>query len=103
MFGKFKKQQLVLMFLGTALAAVLLFIPKPELIKYESANMVSEGVYWDGLGSSGMLFDANASFVKIDKDTNHLHICYGAKETSNCQQYRIIENQGLAGAISRIF
>lgn len=96
--------QLMLLAAGVLAVVLVLFIPKPELIKYQSANIISEGIYWKGLGSgSGMLFDANASFVKIDEQSNRLHICYGKNETSNCQQYQIIENYGFAGAIGSFF
>ncbi|MBE1298693.1 MAG: hypothetical protein GJ680_02115 [Alteromonadaceae bacterium] len=85
------------------LVALILFIPKPQRIKYEYANMVSESTYWDGLGGSGVLFDAKASFVRLDKDTNHLHVCHSVTDTSNCLKYRVIENKGFTGYLLSFF
>ena len=88
--------------LTAAVIAMLVFIaiPKPQLLQYENANIVSEAIYWDGFGSSGILSDANASFVKLDTDTNHLHICYGTPSNiSNCQIYNVIHNKGFVGAL----
>lgn len=82
--------------------AVATFIatPKPQLLQYEKANIVSEAVYWEGFGSSGTLSDANASFVKLDKDTEHLHICYGTpSDISNCQIYKVVRNKGFVAAL----
>ena len=88
--------------LTIAVLAIVVFIatPKPQLLQYENANLVSEAIYWDGFGHSGILSDANASFVKFDTDTNHLHICYGTpSHLSNCQIYNVIRNKGFVGAL----
>lgn len=77
----------------------LVIFPKPQLLKYESASIVSEAVYWDSFGSSGVLSDANADFVKYDRETQHLHICYGKSEQSNCQDYQVVENKGMFAAL----
>ncbi len=84
---------------GILVVLALVFFPKPQRITYEYANLVSEGTYWDGLWGSGVLFDAKASFVRLDKDTNHLHVCYTVKEDNNCLRYRVIENKGFLGYI----
>lgn len=100
------KRKYIVMGIGGLLGLVLLLVPKPELIRYKSANIVSEAVYWDGLGRSGMLSDAHANFVKLDYETNHLHICYGIENenpdlnSSSCQVYKVIENRGFSGAIA---
>lgn len=98
----------VLIGIGVVLSIAFMVIPKPELIRYKSANIVSEAIYWDGLGRSGTLSDADASFIKLDYETNHLHICYGLDENeyeinpSSCQEYNVIENRGFSGAISKM-
>lgn len=81
--------------------AILLF-PKPQQITYEYANIVSEGTYWDGLIGSGMLFDSSASFVRLDDDTNHLHVCF-SKANDNCLRYKVLENRGFGGYIASWF
>lgn len=88
--------------LGILALCVVAFIviPKPQHLVYKRAKVVSEGLYWDGFGKSGVLLDANASFVRYDTDTDHLHICYntgGDKDV--CQQYTVIENKGLFSAV----
>ncbi len=88
---------------GSILLLGFVLVPKPQLIKYKSASIISEAIYWDGFGSSGMLSDANASFVKLDNQTSHLHICYGlGEEKSNCQEYKVLENRGFSGAIGHL-
>ena len=85
--------------------SLLLFftlVPMPQLVTYERSNVVSKGVYWRGLGESGMLLDANASFVKIDPDTQYLHVCYEFENGDSCQQYRVIETQGLVAVIRHL-
>lgn len=90
------------------LAAVCLFMlaivifPKPQRITYEYASMVSEGTYWDGLFGSGVLFDSNAKFVRLDEDTDHLHVCFNP-ENDNCLRYKVIENKGFVGYIASFF
>ena len=80
--------------------AVFIATPKPQLLQNEKANIVSEAVYWEGFGTSGTLSDANASFVKLDKDTDHLHICYGTpSDISNCQIYKVVRNKGFVAAL----
>lgn len=79
-------------------ALVAVFTPKPQLLKYGSANIVSEAIYWDSFGASGVLSDANADFVKYDRETQHLHICYGKNTQANCQDYQVIENKGMLAA-----
>ena len=81
------------------LVVAIVVVPKPLLLKYKSANIVSETIYWDSFGSSGMLSDANADFVKYDRETQHLHICYGKNTQSNCQDYQVIENKGMFAAL----
>ncbi|MCY7297037.1 hypothetical protein [Alteromonas sp. a30] len=85
--------------LAIVILAIVLVVPMPQLLKYKSANIVSEAIYWDTFGQSGILSDAQADFVKYDRDTQHLHICYGKKEQTNCQDYRVIENKGVIAAL----
>lgn len=94
------KLKIQLIAVGSILLLGFISVPKPQLIKYKSASIVSEAIYWDGFGASGMLSDADASFIKLDKETSHLHICYGlGEEKSNCQEYKVLENRGFSGAI----
>lgn len=86
---------------GIVLLLLLLF-PKPQLIRYEYANMVSESIYWDGLYGPAQLLDSNAKFVSLDEDTDHLHVCFN-KENDNCLRYKIIENKGFGGYLTTIF
>lgn len=83
------------------LALVVLF-PKPQRITYEYANMVSKGTYWDGLFGPGMLLDSNAKFVRLDEDTEHLHVCY-SQENDNCLRYKVIDNSGFSGYVASWF
>lgn len=84
---------------SAALLLVLVIIfPKPQRITYEYANMVSTGTYWDGLFGPGMLLDSNAKFVRLDEDTEHLHVCY-SQENDNCLRYKVIDNTGFGGYI----
>lgn len=88
-----------------AVVALLAFTPKPELIHYKSANLVSEAIYWDGFGQSGMLSDAKAAYIKLDYQTNHLHICHDTDSDTGrryCQEFVVIKNEGLAGAIAHL-
>ncbi|GAA0353114.1 hypothetical protein GCM10009092_16820 [Bowmanella denitrificans] len=95
-----------LTFISVTLCILLLLaatlIPMPQLITYERANIVSKSIYWQGFGESGQLLDANASFVKIDKDTNNLHVCHRFERGDTCQQYRVIETQGLTAVIRHL-
>ncbi|GGD66494.1 hypothetical protein [Lacimicrobium alkaliphilum] len=92
---------LLLLFLMMLLAGVV-FVPMPELVTYERANVISKGVYWRGFGESGQLLDARASFVKVDEDTGYLFVCHDMPSVNACQQYRIIERQGPIAALSHI-
>lgn len=82
------------------LVSIAIVLPKPQLLRYEKANIVSEAVYWEGFGASGVLSDADASFVTLDSDTDHLHICYGTpSDIRNCQIYQVVENKGFISAL----
>ena len=84
------------------LAAVIM-IPKPQLISYQAADQISQGVYWPGITSSGRFLDSNADFVKIDATTNNLHLCYRFEQGDSCQQYEIIQSHGLFETIIFMF
>lgn len=86
---------------GVLLLLIIMF-PKPQRITYEYANMVSQGTYWDGLFGPGILFDSNAKFVRLDEDTEHLHVCFN-QENDNCLRYKVIENEGFGGYIASMF
>ncbi|MBN7822055.1 hypothetical protein KJY73_15370 [Bowmanella sp. Y26] len=77
-------------------------IPMPQLITYERSNIVSKGIYWRGFGEAGQLLDAHASFVKVDKATNNLHVCHRFEHGEMCQHYRVIETQGLSAVIRHL-
>jgi hypothetical protein len=94
--------KVILLLTMVALLITAVLIPMPELVTYERANVVSKGVYWRGLGESGKLLDARASFVKIDEDTGYLFVCHDMPSMNACQQYRIIERQGPIAALSHL-
>lgn len=84
------------------IVGVWVFIPFPRLITYERSNVVSTGVYWRGFGESGQLLDAQASYVKIDDDTDHLHVCYKFENLDSCQQYQILQSKGLLSVVMHL-
>lgn len=88
---------------GFALLIVLILFPKPQQITYRYGNLITESTYWDGLGGSGVLFDARADFVKLDEDTNNLNICYSLKDEGSCITYKVLENKGFMGYIGSWF
>lgn len=94
--------KVILLIALIVLLVTAVFIPMPELVTYERANVVSKGVYWRGLGESGKLLDAKASFVKIDEDTGYLFVCHDLSSMNTCQQYRVIERQGPVVALSHL-
>ncbi|MCC2605456.1 hypothetical protein [Planctobacterium marinum] len=94
-------RQVKLIVAGIILFLLVIF-PKPQRITYEYANMVTVGTYWDGLFGPGVLFDSNAKFVRLDEDTEHLHVCF-ARENDNCLRYKVIKNTGFGGYISSWF
>lgn len=85
---------------GGAILAMLIIVPKPQQITYRYGNMITESTYWDGLDGSGMLFDARADFVKLDKDTNNLNVCYSLKDEGSCITYEVVENKGFMGFLT---
>ena len=54
----------------------LAVVPLPKLVTYKHAGGVSSSVYWRGFGEFGQLLDSNAEFVKLDHQTQDLHICH---------------------------
>lgn len=94
--------KVILLLTMILLLMVAVIVPLPELVTYERANVVSKGVYWRGLGESGRLLDARASFVKIDEDTGYLFVCHDMPSMHACQQYRIIERQGPIAVLSHL-
>ncbi|XOV81199.1 MAG: hypothetical protein ACFHVJ_09675 [Aestuariibacter sp.] len=88
---------------GVIVLVVAIVFPKPQQITYRYGNLITESTYWDGLGGSGMLFDARADFVKLDEDTQNLNICYSLKDEGSCITYQVIENKGFMGFISSWF
>lgn len=90
--------------LKTIAAAIVFFLllifPKPQQITYRYGNLITESTYWNGLGGSGVLFDAQAEFVKLDTATDNLHVCYSLKDEGSCITYRVIENKGFMGFLT---
>jgi hypothetical protein len=98
-----KDKQTLQMLAAVVILAVAIIIPKPQQITYRYGNMLTESTYWDGLGGSGVLFDARAEFVKFDEDTQHLNVCYSLKDEGSCITYQVIENKGFMGFLGSWF
>ena len=76
------------------------FVTSPMVIHYDSGEVETRSVYYTGLDGNGHLLDANASFARIDEQTNRLHICLEAGLRENCQSYAIIRTEGILGVIA---
>lgn len=85
-----------------ALALVVILFPKPQQIIYKYGNLTAESTYWDGLGGSGKLFDAQAEFVKLDEDTGYLNVCYSLQDEGSCVKYQVLENKGFFGYLGTL-
>lgn len=82
---------------GLILIAAL--FPKPSLITYEKAGIQSRSVYWQGFKEYGKLSDSKANYVKRDSDSPYLHVCYEPDDSSSCQRFTIIKEEGLVAVI----
>ena len=82
--------------------AVILIIPKPQLLTYEKLGLVTQSVYWPGLfGHGAMLFDSHLQ-PNADLSRNSLYLCQNNKQPDTCQKYRITEQGGFFSALNKL-
>ena len=84
------------------LAVALIIVPLPKLITYNQGQGVSKSVYWRGFGEYGQLLDSNAEYVKLNRDTQRLHICHKLTTGVQCQPFKIVDIQGPIAALSHL-
>jgi hypothetical protein len=78
----------------------LIVVPLPKLITYQQGQGVSKSVFWRGFGEFGQLLDSTADFVKLDEQTQHLHICHSLSTGVQCQPFKVVQIQGPIAALS---
>ncbi|TDF38611.1 hypothetical protein EYS14_13200 [Alteromonadaceae bacterium M269] len=84
------------------IVVALIIVPLPKLITYKHGNGVSSSIYWRGFGEYGQLLDSNAEFVKLDMQTQHLHICHNLETGIHCQPFKIVEVGGPFSVLSQL-
>mgnify|MGYP004701307373 CR=1 FL=1 len=80
----------------------LIFIPKPELLRYQKLNTVATSIYWPGLYGVGEgLWDSELA-VYIDRPRQELHLCFQHEQNEQCARYTILEQGGMGAVLMHL-
>lgn len=82
----------------TLLLIVFVITPKPALLQYQSAGLVTQSIYIPGwFGKSGTILDTNQRAVLVEEEQS-LYLCFEGQTREQCSKYQLRQQQGLFAA-----
>jgi len=84
--------------LVTILLAAFVIAPKPQLLEYQSAGLVTQSIYMPGwFGKPGTILDTNQRAI-LAEDEQSLYLCFEGQSNEQCAKYQLRKEQGLFAA-----
>jgi hypothetical protein len=76
----------------------LLLLPKPQLLEYQSAGIVTQSIYLPGyLGKPATILDTNQRAVLAEEEQS-LYLCFEGQSNEQCAKYQLRKQQGVIAA-----
>lgn len=80
------------------LLVAVVITPKPQLLKYQSAGLVTQSIYIPGwFGKAGTILDTNQRAL-LAEDEQSLYLCFEGQTNEQCAKYQLRQQQGLFAA-----
>ncbi|MCA1928888.1 hypothetical protein [Rheinheimera sp.] len=80
------------------LLAAFVLAPKPQLLEYQSAGLVTQSIYIPGwFGKPGTILDTNQRAI-LAEDEQSLYLCFEGQSNEQCAKYQLRKEQGLIAA-----
>ncbi len=81
-----------------ALLAAIVIAPKPLLLEYQSAGLITKSIYMPGwFGKPGVILDTNQRAVLAEEEQN-LYLCFEGQSNEQCAKYQLRQRQGFIAA-----
>jgi hypothetical protein len=76
----------------------LLLLPKPQLLEYQSAGIVTQSIYLPSyLGKPATILDTNQRAVLAEEEQS-LYLCFEGQSNEQCAKYQLRKQQGVIAA-----
>ena len=73
-------------------------LPKPKLIEYQSAGLVTQSIYIPGFfGRPAVILDTRQRAI-LAEDEQSLYLCFEGQSTEQCAKYQLLKIQGWIAA-----
>lgn len=85
---------------GTAIILLSAFFiaPKPQLLEYQSAGLITQSVYMPGwFGRPGIILDTNQRAILAEEEQS-LYLCFDGQSNEQCAKYQLRRQQGFIAA-----
>lgn len=80
------------------LLSVFIIAPKPQLLEYQSAGLITKSIYMPGwFGKPGTILDTNQRAI-VAEDEHSLYLCFEGQSNEQCAKYQLRQQQGLIAA-----
>ena len=77
----------------------LLLLPKPQLLEYQSAGIVTQSIYLPSyLGKPATILDTNQRAVLAEEEQS-LYLCFEGQSNEQCAKYQLRKQQGVIAAM----
>ncbi len=84
--------------LAVILCATFVIAPKPQLLEYQSAGLVTQSIYMPGwFGKPGTILDTNQRAILAEEEQS-LYLCFEGQSNEQCAKYQLREEQGFIAA-----
>jgi hypothetical protein len=84
--------------IAVLLLSVFIIAPKPQLLEYQSAGLITKSIYMPGwFGKPGSILDTNQRAI-VAEDEYSLYLCFEGQSNEQCAKYQLRQQQGLIAA-----
>lgn len=81
-----------------ALLTAVIIAPKPALLEYQSAGLITQSLYMPGwFGQPGVIMDTNQRAVLAEEEQS-LYLCFEGQSNEQCAKYQLRQQQGFIAA-----
>lgn len=80
------------------LLTALIIVPKPQLLEYQSAGLITKSIYMPGwFGKPGVIVDTNQRAVLAEEEQS-LYLCFEGQTNEQCAKYQLRQQQSFIAA-----
>jgi len=84
--------------LAVLLLTAFVIAPKPQLLEYQSAGLITQSIYMPGwFGKPGVILDTNQRAVLAEEEQS-LYLCFEGQSKEQCAKYQLRQQQGFIAA-----